>query len=116
MKHIVLIASLAGLAGFLALALASTEAAALSPKEHAPRSQTPYAGRADGARESVRPAGAWGRDADAMAPPEISERAALDPYGPTLIASRPVPDTPRNRVRYGMPMSRAGKLTPPIGD
>jgi len=27
-----------------------------------------------------------------------------------------VPDTPRNRARYGGPMSRGGAMTPPVGD
>jgi len=40
-----------------------------------------------------------------------------DPYGgPSLMTSRPVPDTPSNRMRYGGPMSRGGWMTAPAGD
>jgi hypothetical protein len=43
--------------------------------------------------------------------------AVEDPYGgPTLITSRPVPDTPFNRARFGGPMSYGGQRTAPIGD
>jgi hypothetical protein len=50
------------------------------------------------------------------APPQVPERAALNPEGPTLVASAPVPDTPTDRARFGQPMSRAGRMTRPIGD
>ena len=33
-----------------------------------------------------------------------------------LITNGPVPDTPENRARYGGPLSRAGRLTAPIGN
>jgi hypothetical protein len=33
-----------------------------------------------------------------------------------IIASRPVPDTPANRARYGGPMSNAGRMTRPAGN
>jgi hypothetical protein len=56
---------------------------------------------------SARYAGEWGRESAAV----------FDPYGgPTLVASRPVPDTPLNRARFGGPMSRGGQLTAPVGD
>jgi hypothetical protein len=43
--------------------------------------------------------------------------AVLDPYGgPIRISSRPVPDTPFNRARFGGPMSYGGQRTAPIGD
>ncbi|HEY1753418.1 MAG TPA: hypothetical protein VGG29_19330 [Caulobacteraceae bacterium] len=62
---------------------------------------------------SARAAQDWRVDTAAR----MSEEAALNPYGgPTLIASRPVPDTWANRARFGQPLSRAGKLTAPIGD
>jgi hypothetical protein len=65
---------------------------------------------------SARAAQDWRADTAALAP-QVSEEAALYPYGgPTLIASQPVPDTRMNRARFGEPMSRAGKLTAPIGD
>ena len=67
------------------------------------------------ARESAWAAQNWAIQASALAP-EVSDRAAEDPLGPTVIASRPVPDTARNRGRFGEPMSRAGKATPPIRD
>jgi len=43
--------------------------------------------------------------------------AVLDPYGgPVRISSRPVPDTPLNRARFGGPTSYGGRLTAPVGD
>jgi hypothetical protein len=46
-----------------------------------------------------------------------SAAAVEDPYGgPTLITSRPVPDTPFNRERFGGPMSYGGRATPPVGN
>jgi hypothetical protein len=57
-------------------------------------------------------AGAYGEETAAVAPEE-----ALNPYGgPTVIASRPVPDTARNRARFGEPRSWTGKMTAPLGD
>jgi len=47
---------------------------------------------------SARAAGAWQSLAYEIAP-QVSEEAALNPYGPRVIASRPVPDTPANRAR-----------------
>jgi hypothetical protein len=64
---------------------------------------------------SVRAARTWAFEARALAP-QVSEQPALNPQGPAIIASQPVPDTPANRARYGEPMSRAGRLTAPIGD
>ena len=66
-------------------------------------------------KASARAAQTWARDTSAIAP-QVSERQALNPYGPTVIGSQPVPDTRANRARYGEPMSRAGKMTAPIGD
>jgi len=36
--------------------------------------------------------------------------------GHYVVTNGPVPDTPANRARYGSPLSRAGKMTPPVGD
>ena len=46
-----------------------------------------------------------------------AEAAAAAPT-PTLevVTSMPVPDTPQNRARYGQPLSRAGRLTAPLGN
>jgi hypothetical protein len=58
----------------------------------------------------------WREMAPQMAP-QVPAQAALNPYGgPTVIASRPVPDTPRDRALYGQPMSQSGRMTAPIGD
>jgi hypothetical protein len=73
------------------------------------------AGASYNAKDSAWVARNWAIQASALAP-QTSAKAAENPYGPTLITSRPVPDTPRNRARLGEPMSRAGKLTPAIGD
>jgi len=67
------------------------------------------------AKESAWAAQNWAIQASALAP-EVSNRAAENPQGPTVIASRPVPDTASNRARFGEPASRAGKATAPIGD
>lgn len=40
----------------------------------------------------------------------------VNAQGQQVIASQPVPDTPQNRAQYGQPMSRAGKMTKPVGD
>lgn len=34
----------------------------------------------------------------------------------TLVTNGPVPDTAENRRRFGGPMSRAGKMTTPVGN
>ena len=47
----------------------------------------------------------WAIQASALAP-QSSAKAAASPFGPMLIASRPIPDTAANRARYGEPMSR----------
>jgi hypothetical protein len=84
------------LTGTAALALALSQGAALAHTRH---HYNHY---------SVRYAGEFAQDSSA---------GVLDPYGgPTLIASRPVPDTPLNRARFGGPMSRGGRMTAPIGD
>jgi hypothetical protein len=36
--------------------------------------------------------------------------------GPRVIRSNPVPDTPRNRERFGGPRSSGGRQTAPIGN
>lgn len=64
---------------------------------------------------SAQAASDWGRDAAALAP-SVPESQAVSPTGPTLIASRPIPDTRANRARYGQPLSRSGRRTPAIGD
>ena len=66
-------------------------------------------------RASAQAAQTWGQDASALAP-QVSPAAAESWNGPTLVASQPVPDTPTNRTRFGGPMSRAGRMTAPIGD
>jgi len=55
----------------------------------------------------ARYAGWYGRDV-----------AAVEyPYGGrVVVASRPVPDTPFNRARFGGPMSFSGRMTAPIGN
>ena len=64
---------------------------------------------------SARAARMLAQDTAAIAP-AVAPSEALDPDGPTIVRGRPVPDTPANRARYGQPMSRAGKMTAPIGD
>lgn len=64
---------------------------------------------------SAQAAQDWQAQAASVAP-QVSPDQALNPQGPTLIASQPVPDTPQNRAQFGQPMSHAGKLTKPIGD
>lgn len=66
-------------------------------------------------RASAKAARTWRYEAQSLAP-SVSGQAALDPQGPTVVASRPVPDTPANRARFGEPMSDAGRMTQPIGD
>src|SRR5690242_12641836 len=59
---------------------------------------------------------------EAIAAGRFGEEAAyrgrvLDLYGgPRVVASAPVPDTPRNRGRFGGPMSNGGRMTAPAGD
>jgi hypothetical protein len=89
------------LASIAALGAATTCAYAQSPSNNLAASE--------------RAAHAWPALATTDAP-QVPRAAALSPTGPTLIASLPVPDTPNDRVLYGEPLSRAGKLTPAIGD
>lgn len=85
------------LTGTAALALALTGGAALAHARHHHHHYVHHA----------RYAGEYDRDTAAV----------LDPYGgPTLVASRPVPDTPYNRARFGGPMSYGGRRTAPVGD
>jgi hypothetical protein len=35
---------------------------------------------------------------------------------PIVITNGPVPDTPRNRARFGGPMSHGGRATAPVGN
>jgi hypothetical protein len=64
---------------------------------------------------SAKAAENLGQDAAALAP-QVPADQAVNPQGPTKIASAPVPDTKANRAKYGGPMSRAGRATKPIGD
>ena len=64
---------------------------------------------------SARAAETLGQDASALAP-QVPPDQAVDPQGPKVIASQPVPDTPDNRAKFGQPLSRAGRHTAPIGD
>ncbi|MGH6956908.1 MAG: hypothetical protein ACREEW_09630 [Caulobacteraceae bacterium] len=57
----------------------------------------------------------WRAEAAEYAPQAPAAEAEA-PNGPTLIASRPVPDTRANRARFGQPLSLAGRMTAPIGD
>jgi hypothetical protein len=36
--------------------------------------------------------------------------------GPRVVRSNPVPDTPRNRERFGGPRSQGGRQTAPVGN
>ena len=84
------------LTGTAALALALSGGAALA---HTHRHHHYY--------HHARYAGAYYEDTAAI----------QDPYGgPTRISSRPVPDTPYNRDRFGGPMSYGGARTAPIGN
>jgi len=84
------------LAGTAALALAASQGAALAHVRHHHHHY-----------RHAYYAEAYGRDVYAIE----------DPYGgPRVIASRPVPDTPFNRARFGGPMSRGGQMTAPVGN
>lgn len=89
------------LTGTAAIALAASQGAALA---HArPHHHHVYRH----VYRHARYAGWYGRDVAAVE----------DPYGGRMvIASRPVPDTPFNRARFGGPMSFSGRMTAPIGD
>ena len=64
---------------------------------------------------SAKAASNLAQDTAALAP-QVPQDQALDPQGPTTVASKPVPDTPENRAAYGQPLSHSGKRTAPIGD
>jgi hypothetical protein len=86
------------LAGTAALALALSQAAALAHTRHHYRHVYRHAAYA----------GEYYRE---------SAATVFDPYGgPTLITSRPVPDTPFNRARFGGPRSLGGRMTAPVGN
>ena len=86
------------LTGTAALALALSQGAALAHARHHHHHHyygVPYAGEFS----------------------QESAAAVEDPYGgPTLITSRPVPDTEYNRARFGGPMSHGGRMTAPVGN
>jgi len=89
------------LGGTAALALALSQGAALAHVRHHHHHHYSH-------RFAAREAGYFGREASA----DIQY-----PYGgPTLMSSRPVPDTPFNRMRFGGPMSRGGRMTAPVGN
>jgi hypothetical protein len=56
----------------------------------------------------------------AEASPPVVSTTSYQPQAPTvtnqLVTNGPVADTPENRARYGQPMSRAGKMTKPVGN
>ena len=105
-------AAIAMLAASPALAMTST--ASKGGDAEAQRDRVNHQGDYDYAA-SARAAETWGEEAAALAPQSPPDQA-LNPYGPRVIASPPVPDTPANRSRYGQPLSRSGRLTAPIGD
>ena len=89
------------LGGATVLALALSQGAALAHVRHHHHHHYSH-------QLAAREAGYYGREASAD---------VLDPYvGPTLITSRPVPDTPFNRMRFGGPMSHGGRMTAPVGN
>lgn len=86
------------LTGAAVLALASMQGAAFAHTRHHHHYYHAY---------HARYAGWYGRDVGAVE----------YPYGGrVLITSRPVPDTPFNRARFGGPMSYSGRMTAPIGN
>jgi len=90
------------LAGTAALAVAASHGAALA--------QVRYYHRHFHHHHYYHPryyAGWYGRDAYAVEYPYGGRR---------VIRSRPVPDTPYNRERFGGPMSYSGWRTAPIGN
>ena len=55
--------------------------------------------------------------ADTAAPPAQSAMSGQPGAGSaTTVTNGPIPDTPANRAKYGMPQSHAGKKTPPKGN
>ena len=85
------------LSGTAALALALSQGAALAhTRHHHHRYYQP------------RYAGEYSRESAGL---------VEDPYGgPRVVTSRPVPDTPFNRDRFGGPRSYGGQLTAPVGN
>jgi|KBSSwiStaDraftv2_1062776.scaffolds.fasta_scaffold02843_12 UrcA family protein len=61
-------------------------------------------------------------DTTAAAPPAVDassvDRTAAEPATVTVqtVTNGPVADTPANRVKYGQPLSRAGRMTQPAGN
>jgi hypothetical protein len=89
------------LAGTAVLTLALSQGAAMAHTRH---HHHYYHHRYLSAREATY----YGRE---------SAAAVEDSYGgPTLITSRPVPDTPFNRMRFGGPRSYGGRMTAPVGN
>jgi UrcA family protein len=57
--------------------------------------------------------------ADARSRPGYAEARAVQASAviPAQVAANdPIPDTPQNRARYGKPISRSGRLSPPRGN
>jgi opacity protein-like surface antigen len=55
-------------------------------------------------------------DASADTGAAADTSATVDANGVLMHSAAPIPDTPANRAAYGQPLSRTGKLTPPIGN
>ena len=63
---------------------------------------------------------AAGQNASAVilqsSPTPPDQAYALKAGDPSVVSNAPVADTPANRARYGGPLSRTGKRTPPVGN
>jgi hypothetical protein len=44
------------------------------------------------------------------------QAASLTPGAANVVTNGPIPDTAENRARYGAPISKGGKRTPPAGN
>ena len=49
-------------------------------------------------------------------PTSADQAYTLKAGDPNVVSNAPIPDTPAARHAFGQPMSRAGKMTKPIGD
>jgi hypothetical protein len=103
-------------AGFAAAILAPSLASAKSCEP--PRDKLAASGQISPGPECAPAGSDKASSAEAAAAVGVNTSVVADANGDRrlLVASTPVPDTTGNRMKYGAPLSHAGRQTKPIGN
>ena len=109
-KHILMAAMAVAMSAPLAAHAQTTDQAPPAPAATTPAQSMPA--QAMPATQAASPASATVSDPSANA----ALPAATDASGAQVVSNGPVPDTRANRMKYGKPMSAAGRHTAPAGN